>query len=668
MHLNGDPRQGRVILLAGVILAATTPLHAVAQSPVVPFVSSTVHPRFDSSSGLSTLRWSQTATAQGPAALAGVNVLVPAAAASIPTTATSMAAHGKVTVGLMSSTNPVYVSDESVRGRHMYPALWLRKGGMGLTGAGSEPSAATAFAPGDEYTAATTEFAWPTVTATVAPRQSGRGQARLLMSRPSTQAIGFHSWQGAATGRVTTAHGLLRAVGASINGAKRRVALPPVVMRIPTSSAAKPPITLVVLTQPAGTRLVVDSVGLEQATRTFRLGLSVGGVLPTSTASGPKGAPTYSNAVTFFVATVHDAVNPWELPVGVGGALQAQPGSQVLAITRRGFQRAVVPATGSLGLSFLDSHPSADSPPPEQSQFGGCIYGVERAAQRTSLEADPVTTRGHVGLGSFQLGGRRAADLGTLAFGKAVVDGVAHELTPGTADLLTRTQTPRWERSIGMGPLSPYMTDGTSAFIGHCAYTDGRTQLDPAYDAFGSGGGVQLRAVWDFGAVAVEGSLFALAGANDGGPPSEQLVIRLAVASRDGLPHVIGLSAGLVDVTAPLKVAFPKTEDPSAPVSTELVLPEAQNGFVPLRVEAKVGHFDVTASGEAARPDGASLAGRYAGPAVTMVTKRSSEVGASAVPGRPISGGADLTFVTGAGNGAGIPSYYASLLVAVVHT
>src|SRR6202008_1312854 len=113
---------------------------------------------------------------------------------------------------------------------------------------------------------------------------------------------------------------------------------------------------------------------------------------------------------------------------------------------------------------------------------GTCRFTVERADDPTSVSAIPNTVRGHPSLGLVRQAGQQLTDIGRLTAGSAVVDGVRHELTPDTADLVTTSSLPPWELPTGVGPLSPALSDAISDFANGCKVSDGTAQTDPTQD------------------------------------------------------------------------------------------------------------------------------------------------------------------------------------------
>jgi len=645
----------RGLLPVGVLALLATFLvghPASGAGPVPAFASSDVSGlRFSSVRGLSTLAWQQ--RVQVNSAFAGPNLLASAPAVSLPAGAATMPDHGRLMVGLFRPGNAVYPSEASVRGKRLHPGVWLR-------------SADTmALAPGDTYTTATTEFAWPTVTAPgVAKPERRSGTPMLTLSPVTRQVLAFKSTVGEGAGAVSTLSGYLRAAGGDIDGSKTPVAVSARTVALPAVDPSKPTLVFVMMTSPGPSGVHADGVDFEMKPRPhLTFAMKVKGRLAASHNRGSASTPAYTNTASFFVTVIQGTQQYMDPGVVAGMTVDAPPGS-TLQLLSGSTRRAWTVGSGPLRIAT-----PLDDPVDPLPHYTGvqCSYTVFRGDDPGRVSAVPAPVRGHVSLGTVGRDGRSLAELGRLTAGRAVVDGVTHELVPGSAELITVSQLPPWERPYGTGPLSPALTDGVGAWTAGCPGHDDSARITQAHDAYGGAGGTHVRAVWDLGSVVVEASLIATS-SDRSQTPGTSVLGRLDATSRDGQLHVVGLSLGLVGITAPLLIAEPTT-DPGAPLLTSVSLAEAPpTGFVPVRIDTKLGRFRMEVIGDAAPPDGFSLAGRYAGPSVTSVTSASTSMNPVVVPGLPLGPIRDVFFSTGAGVGAGVPSYFGSLLVAVRQT
>jgi hypothetical protein len=654
--------------LLGLSALLATALVVPSSAGAIPVVASTVaaNLQLTTGQGLWTLRWQQNVRVSTSMLLGPNNVLASGPATALPRGAAPMPDHGRISIGLSSAKNPVFTSEASVRGSRLFPGVWLRKDSTGLTSqVGGEPSAAAVLTAGDTYQTAATEFSWPGVTAPMKGAGSARGKPVLAVGQAVSQVVGFHTAAGDSTARVTTTSGYLRAAGGSIDGGKHPVSTSVQTLPLPNVDVTRTTIVLVVMTMPLGSDVDPSGIGFVAAPRPhLTVRATIRGTLEASANLGSRQAPAYTNVASFFVAVIHSGLGDWWLPSSLASAtVDAPPGSTVLLTDGHRARHFLIGRGAVQVAAALDGSPAAAT-----GAVGSCRFTVERADDPARVSASPAPVRGHASLGVVTQGGRQLRDLGKLTVGEAVVDGVSHDLTPRTADFETVSPLPPWALPSGSGPLSPYLSDAISDFAAGCKVSDGRVQEDSAHDGYGGAGGTQLRAVWDLGSVVVEGSLLATSNARVLGPASTWVIGQMTATSRDGAPHLVGLSLGLLGVSGSLEFSLPQNDQPSAPVKTAVTLPEAQQGFVPLRIDSVGGHFDVMASGQAAPPDYFPLAGRYAGPAVTSVTNSSGSMNPMVVPGVPLNGPADVFFETGADTGAGLPSYYGSLLVALQHS
>ncbi len=613
--------------------------------------------------GMSALSYAQRVAPSAPMVLpTGSSELVVSPAAALPPSTVGALVHGGLTVGLSSAVNPVFASDESVIGRRLYPALWVRKGSTGVvsTVVAGDPAAASVILPGDSYAYASTKFQWP-VASGRKPAAAGarRGSAVMDVLQTPDRKVGYATAAGSQSATATVVQGMVRAVGGAVDGRTKSVL---VSRRLPLATRDAVATTLLLgltVSSPGAqvriTRMQVTGTG-KNAALTVEAGIS--GVLGADTVEPSSGI--HSNAATFMVLVLQGGLHPISLPASMASiALESPQGADLtIGVGDRVRRLGTVKGSTNLMLPLTPEVPAAE---PDGGSYG-CYFSVEQNAG-SPITGTPVSARGRTALRG---GAGIPTQVGTLTPGVVTVDGVAYELTSATAETRAIGKLPPWEIPLSTGPISPILTSDTvGSFLGSCKFSDRTTQADPSYDAYGAVGGTSIHQVWQAGPVVVESVMQASSSARQAWQDMPQLLQRIRVVSRDGARHLVAISGALLDVTAPILTSVRGAQEGPA-LTRQTYLPEnvALSGIQPMHLTTPDGPWEIAVSSEAARPDGAGMDGRYAGTSTTIIQARGSAYPTPWTASLDsLDKGSDIIATTGAPGGLGPSTYYASLLM-----